>query len=156
MFITIEDETGPAKIVVWPTLFEKRRRVVLGSSTMAINGRIQQEAEVAQQLFDLSGDLSGLADCDTEFRLPTGRGHEFAHWVGPDPRDTPKPVVQARDMFARFAYRHAEGEGPEFVSVQERKSLALSPFYCPLMCEGGSSNHETRSHNFSSSGISEF
>jgi len=105
MFITIEDETGPANIVVWPTLFEKRRRVVLGSSMMAINGRIQREGEVvhlvAQQLFDLSNDLSGLADRDTEFRLPTGRGDEFAHGGGPDLRDTPKPVVQARDMFVR-------------------------------------------------------
>jgi error-prone DNA polymerase len=56
MFITIEDETGPANLVVWPTLFEKRRRIVLGSSMMAINGRIQREGEVvhlvAQQLFD--------------------------------------------------------------------------------------------------------
>lgn len=43
MFITIEDETGPANIVVWPSLFEKRRSVVLGSSMMAINGRIQRE-----------------------------------------------------------------------------------------------------------------
>jgi error-prone DNA polymerase len=105
MFITIEDETGPANIVVWPTLFEKRRRVVLGSSMMAINGRIQREGEVvhlvAQQLFDLSADLSGLADRDTEFRLPTGRGDEFAHGGGPDPRDAPKPVVQSRDMFVR-------------------------------------------------------
>jgi error-prone DNA polymerase len=105
MFITIEDETGPANVVVWPTLFEKRRRVVLGSSMMAINGRIQREGEVvhlvAQQLFDLSGDLSGLADRDTEFKLPTGRGDEFAHGGGPDPRDAPKPVVQARDIFVR-------------------------------------------------------
>lgn len=28
MFITIEDETGSANIVVWPSLFEKRRRAV--------------------------------------------------------------------------------------------------------------------------------
>jgi error-prone DNA polymerase len=105
MFITIEDETGPANIVVWPTLFEKRRRIVLGSSMMAINGRIQREGEVvhlvAQQLFDLTADLSGLADRDTVFRLPAGRGDEFAHGGGPDPRDTPKPVVQVRDMFVR-------------------------------------------------------
>jgi len=47
---------------------------------------------VAQRLFDLSGDLSGLADRDTEFRLPTGRGDEFAHGGGPDPRDAPKLV----------------------------------------------------------------
>lgn len=37
MFIMIEDETGPANIVVWPNLFDKRRRVMLGSSMMAIN-----------------------------------------------------------------------------------------------------------------------
>jgi len=65
MFLTIEDETGPANAVVWPTLFERRRRVLLGASLMAINGRIQREGEVvhlvAQQLFDLSSDLSGLA-----------------------------------------------------------------------------------------------
>ncbi|MCF1495100.1 DNA polymerase III subunit alpha [Agrobacterium vitis] len=105
MFITIEDETGPANIVVWPSLFEKRRRVVLGSSMMAINGRIQREGEVvhlvAQQLFDLSGDLSALADRDAEFKLPAGRGDEFAHGGGPDPRDKPKPIARPRDMFIR-------------------------------------------------------
>jgi error-prone DNA polymerase len=105
MFITIEDETGPANIVVWPSLFEKRRRVVLGSSMMAINGRIQREGEVvhlvAQQLYDLSADLCGLADLDTEFRLPTGRGDEFADDGGPDSRYRPKVVVNPRDMFVR-------------------------------------------------------
>ncbi|MHC2459906.1 hypothetical protein ACVMIX_006610 [Rhizobium leguminosarum] len=42
-----------------------------------INGRIQREGEVvhlvARQLFDLSGDLVGLADRDEEFKLPAGR-----------------------------------------------------------------------------------
>lgn len=107
MFLTIEDETGPANVVVWPSLFEKRRRVVLGSSMMAINGKIQREGDVvhlvAQQLFDLSGDLSGLADRDMEFKLPTGRGDEFAHGSpgSPDSRDGPKPVPQPRDIFVR-------------------------------------------------------
>ncbi|MFA1625275.1 error-prone DNA polymerase [Rhizobium mongolense] len=103
MFVTIEDETGPANVVVWPSLFEKRRRVVLGSSMMAINGRIQREGDVvhlvAQQLFDLSGDLSGLADRDIDFKLPTGRGDEFAHGGGPDPRDKPTSTVLPRDIF---------------------------------------------------------
>ncbi|SCB37508.1 error-prone DNA polymerase [Rhizobium hainanense] len=107
MFITIEDETGPANVVVWPSLFEKRRRVVLGASMMAINGRIQREGDVvhlvAQQLLDLSGDLSGLADRDMDFRLPTGRGDEFAHGSpgSPDSRDRPRPVPEARDIFVR-------------------------------------------------------
>ncbi|MGR9207512.1 error-prone DNA polymerase (plasmid) [Rhizobium leguminosarum] len=104
MFLTIEDETGPANVVVWPKLFERRRRVVLGSSMMAINGRIQREGEVvhliAQQLFDLSGDLSALADRDGEFKLPTGRGDEFAHGSpgSPDSRDR-APAVKPRDIF---------------------------------------------------------
>jgi error-prone DNA polymerase len=105
MFITIEDETGPANVVVWPSLFEKRRRVVLGSSMMAINGKIQREGDVvhlvAQQLFDLSGDLSGLADREIDVRIPTGRGDEFARGSpgSPDSRDRPRP--QARDIFVR-------------------------------------------------------
>ncbi|MET3858336.1 error-prone DNA polymerase [Rhizobium sp. OAE497] len=104
MFITIEDETGPANVVVWPSLFEKRRRVVLGSSMMAINGRIQREGDVvhlvAQQLFDLSDDLTGLADRDLDFKLPTGRGDEFAHGSpgSPDSRDR-RPSVRPRDIF---------------------------------------------------------
>jgi len=104
MFITIEDETGPANIVVWPKLFEKRRRIVLGASMMAINGRIQREGDVvhlvAQQLLDLSGDLSGLADRDMEFRLPSGRGDEFAHGSAGsgDSRDR-APPPKPRDIF---------------------------------------------------------
>ncbi|MBB4351784.1 error-prone DNA polymerase [Aliirhizobium cellulosilyticum] len=104
MFITIEDETGIANIVVWPSLFEKRRRVVLGASMMAIHGKIQREGEVvhliARQLEDLSGDLAALSDRDVEFRHPTGRGDEFAHGSpgGGDARDRPKPN-KVRDIF---------------------------------------------------------
>lgn len=105
MFLTIEDETGPANVVVWRSLFGKRRRIVLGSSMMAINGRIQREGDVvhlvAQQLFDLSEDLSGLADRDVDFKLPAGRGDEFARGCGPDPRATPRPAVQPRDILIR-------------------------------------------------------
>jgi error-prone DNA polymerase len=107
MFITIEDETGPANVVVWPSLFQKRRRVVLGASMMAINGRIQREGDVvhlvAHQLFDLSADLSGLADMDVVFKAPSGRGDEFAHGSvgGGDSRDRPRPVPEARDIFVR-------------------------------------------------------
>jgi len=70
---------------------------------MAINGRIQREGDVvhlvAQQLFDLSSDLSGLADHDEAFRLPTGRGDEFAHRspVSLDPRH--RAAFKPRDIF---------------------------------------------------------
>jgi error-prone DNA polymerase len=73
---------------------------------MANNGRIQREGQVvhlvAQQLFDLTGHLLGLADRDAEFKLPAGRGDEFAHGSpgSPDSRDWPAPP-KARDIRVR-------------------------------------------------------
>ena len=103
MFLTVEDETGPANVVVWPTLFERRRQVVLGSSMMAINGRIQREGDVvhlvAQQLFDLTSDLSGLADRDETFRLPTGRGDEFAHGTPGSPDSRERAVMKVQEIY---------------------------------------------------------
>lgn len=104
MFIVVEDKTGPANIVVWPSLFEKRRRVFLGASMMAIQCKIQREGDVvrpsARQPDDLSRYLSVLAGRDTEFRNPSGRGDEFAHGLhgGGDARDRPKPIPQAREI----------------------------------------------------------
>lgn len=103
MFLTIEDETGPANVVVWPKLFERRRRVVIGSSMMAINGRIQREGDVvhliAQQLFDLSADLSGLADRDETFKLPTGRGDEFAQGSPGSADSRDRAAIKTRDIY---------------------------------------------------------
>ena len=36
LFITLEDETGIANLVVWPQTFEKFRRVVMGASMLAV------------------------------------------------------------------------------------------------------------------------
>ncbi|MCQ1799388.1 error-prone DNA polymerase, partial [Neorhizobium galegae] len=104
MFMTIEDETGVANIVVWPSLFEKQRRVVLGSAMMAINGKIQREGGVvhlvAQRMFDLTTDLASLGERDT-FRVPTGRGDEFAHGSpgSPDSRERPPMGVRPREIY---------------------------------------------------------
>lgn len=118
MFLTIEDETGPANVVVWPKLFDRRRRVVLGSSMMAINGLIQREGDVvhpiAQQLFDLSSELLGLADCDEGFRLPAGRGDEFAHGSPGSGFARAGCREGARHFRSGSAYRHSESEEPEF------------------------------------------
>jgi error-prone DNA polymerase len=89
--VLVRQKPGSANVVVWPGLFEKRRKVVLGSSMMAINGKVQREGEVvhlvAQQLFDLSEDLSSLGSLGGTFPLQAGRGDEFARGAGPDPRE---------------------------------------------------------------------
>lgn len=103
MFLTLEDETGIVNAVVWPGLFERQRRILMTASMMGIHGKIQREGEVvhlvAQRLFDFSGDLSSLGERDGDFPLPHGRGDQVRHGGGPDPRDNPKPAVQARDIY---------------------------------------------------------
>ncbi len=105
IFLTLEDETGVANVVIWPKLFERSRRIALGASMMGINGRIQREGEVvhlvAQQLFDYSGQLNDLADRNLEFRLPTGRGDEFTHGTPgrADSREQPGVRMKSRDIF---------------------------------------------------------
>ncbi|MDR6667974.1 error-prone DNA polymerase [Rhizobium sp. 1399] len=103
MFLTLEDETGIVNAVVWPSLFERQRRILMGASMMAINGKIQREGEVvhlvAQRLFDLSSNLANIGARDGEFPLPHGRGDQVKHGGGPDPRDNPKPAVQTRDIY---------------------------------------------------------
>src|SRR4051812_48561819 len=49
-----------ANIVVWPDLFEKRRRVVLSAGMMAIAGRVQCEGEVVHLIARTLADLSPL------------------------------------------------------------------------------------------------
>jgi error-prone DNA polymerase len=48
MFITLEDETDIANLVVWTNVFEKNRRTVLGASMMGVRGQIQREGEVVK------------------------------------------------------------------------------------------------------------
>ena len=75
LFVTIEDETGIANLVIWPKLFEAQRRVVLTAGMLEVDGRIQREGEVvhliASRLHDLSGALASVGDRDA---MPQERG----------------------------------------------------------------------------------
>jgi len=106
MFITIEDETGVANLVIWPSLYEKQRRVILTARMLRVDGRVQREGEVvhvvAYRLYDLSDALASVGDRDGSFPLPHGRGDEFHHGSpGHDPRDQPPRGVKPRDIYIR-------------------------------------------------------
>ncbi len=70
MFMTIEDETGVANVVVWPKTFEKYRKVAMASRLIVIKGRVQSHDGVvhvvAQQLEDHSAKLRLLSRSGTE------------------------------------------------------------------------------------------
>lgn len=99
MFITLEDETAVANLVVWTKVFEKYRRIVLGSGMIGMKGRVQREGEVvhivAHELIDMSAELASIGSREVAFALPHGRGDEFHHGSPtPDPRGLARP----RDM----------------------------------------------------------
>jgi error-prone DNA polymerase len=66
VFMTIEDESAVANVIVWPKIFERVRPVVLGARYVAVSGRVQSEAGVihvvAEQLEDLTAWLAQLAE----------------------------------------------------------------------------------------------
>ncbi|MBV8457164.1 MAG: error-prone DNA polymerase, partial [Acetobacteraceae bacterium] len=70
LFVTIEDETGVANLIIWPSVFERQRRLILSASMVACRGRVQREGEVihvvAESLVDLSYRLRSLGHSHTQ------------------------------------------------------------------------------------------
>jgi error-prone DNA polymerase len=89
MFMTLEDETGPSNIIVWPSLFETYRSIVLSAGMIGVEGEIQREGQVlhivARRLVDLSDFLHRIGDHGS-WNVPFGRGDEARSGGGPDQR----------------------------------------------------------------------
>ena len=64
IFVTLEDETGVANIVVWPRIFERYRPIVMGARLMRVTGKVQREGivihVVAERVEDLTERLRDL------------------------------------------------------------------------------------------------
>lgn len=85
IFLTLEDETGVCNVVVWPKIYARFRRVVMGGRLLRVTGRLEREGAVAhliaEQIDDLSHRLSEL-------------GHPMDHGIGltaPQADDAPRP-----------------------------------------------------------------
>ena len=96
IFMTIEDETDIANIVVWPKVFETFRPVVLGARFVAVTGKVQSESGVIHVIADRIEDLTpmlGILSTD------------------PDPKPSPGEVIDPRaraDEIRRPGQDHRE------------------------------------------------
>ena len=59
-FITIEDETGCANLVVWENLFDKYRKEILQSRLLMVEGKLQVEGEVIHVIVHRCTNLTKL------------------------------------------------------------------------------------------------
>src|SRR5262249_61801781 len=70
IFMTIEDETAIANIIVWPKTFERFRPVIMGARYVAVSGELQQESGVIHVVAAWLDDLTSLLARLTEDAPP--------------------------------------------------------------------------------------
>jgi error-prone DNA polymerase len=99
VFMTLEDETGIANIVVWPKVMERFRKEVMGARLVLVEGYIQSSPEkvvhlVAERLFDRSGDLIGLANDAFSRKPAVPAGPALIEPLNDDRREHPDNPAQ--------------------------------------------------------------
>lgn len=62
IFLTLEDETGNANIVVWAKMYEMYRRAVVSGRLLRVTGRVQRDGPVIHIVAEKVEDLSHLLD----------------------------------------------------------------------------------------------
>ena len=81
VFVTLEDETDIANIIVWPKVFARNRRTVMTSRFLAVRGRLQRAGLVvhvlAESFIDLSAELPRLYGDDLLSDLPLLKSRDF-------------------------------------------------------------------------------
>ncbi len=90
IFATLEDETSIANIIIWPKIFERFRRKVLGARFLGVEGKLQREGEVihiiATRIYNLTDKLSALSEFHGEMDDGLSRADEFKRPVIEDHR----------------------------------------------------------------------
>jgi len=102
VFITIEDETGIANLIVWPAILERFRRAALGASLLRCTGKLQREESVihvvADRLEDMTPRLNTLRDRTGEAESRPAPKPPFAPAVKPPGYDARDIVISSRNF----------------------------------------------------------
>ena len=62
IFLTLEDETGVANVIVWPKMYERYRRAVISGRLLRVTGQLQREGSVSHLVAWKIEDLSTMLD----------------------------------------------------------------------------------------------
>ncbi|RMH45497.1 MAG: hypothetical protein D6688_06150 [Alphaproteobacteria bacterium] len=62
VFMTLEDETGVANVVVWAKVFARFRRAVIAGRLVRVTGRVQRAAGVTHVVAERVEDISDMLD----------------------------------------------------------------------------------------------
>jgi error-prone DNA polymerase len=86
-FITLEDETGVANLVVWPDAFYAQRKVVMGARLMTVHGLIQRDEDVTHLIARSLEDDTTMLRAISEDAMPStlSAGDGGGSWKPPTP-----------------------------------------------------------------------
>ncbi len=109
IFMTVEDETGIANIIVWKKTFERYRPIVMGARLVTVHGRLQKASGVihivAEHIEDSTEKLGLLKERANRFGAPVGGETAYGGTAG-------------RHRGSTDAGRH--GDGP--ISLPDRRN----------------------------------
>lgn len=104
IFVTIEDESGIANVVIWARLFEAQRRQIMTARLMLVEGQVQRSPEgvihlMATRIHDRTAELARLSSTHDANPM-LSRADEFLypqHPRGGHPRNV-RVIPKSRDF----------------------------------------------------------
>ena len=103
IFLTLEDETGTANVVVWTRVYDAFRKAVIAGRLVRVTGRIEREGQVVHLIAETVEDVSHLlATLGRPVVIDSndGRADEGKRPVGRDQRSSARhPRQQAKALF---------------------------------------------------------
>lgn len=75
VFITLEDETGIANVIIWRSVYERFRRAVVAGRALRVTGQIQRESGVAHIIAEQIEDISWMLDTLAQPPAPDTRSN---------------------------------------------------------------------------------
>ncbi len=103
IFLTLEDETGTANVIVWKQVYEAFRKAVIAGRLVRVIGRLQQDGPtthlIAERIEDVSAMLSSLGR-PVVLEVDGSRADETKRAASPTVRSSARhPREQAKKLF---------------------------------------------------------
>ena len=133
IFLTLEDETGSANVIVWPQTFVRFRAEVMQGRLLRVRGKVQREGKVIHVISHHIEDLSYLFDAlgesaEARIDMTWSSGDEVKKQV-PDSRQTSryqKPETQDSSNSPARRAAPAPTPAPATHPRQQAKRLFIS------------------------------
>ena len=100
IFLTLEDETGVANVIVWTRVYETFRRAVITGRLLTVIGRIERDGDVTHVIAEHIEDGSHLLSTLSQASSQTGDANTPSITVESVPRPSARhPREQAKKLF---------------------------------------------------------